>query len=129
MEQPQKTFEEIMREEFAQQDREKKKRLNTTLLKTMCVLRFIGGAFTGLSALALLPLNDWHTIFLLLMTTGNIISLIGIWQMKKWGGYSYILLLVIQIIAIGFNRSVGMAALIGDIVCIIIVASNVDKMD
>ncbi len=39
-----------MREEFAQQDGEKKKRLNTTLLKTMCVLRFIGGAFKGLLA-------------------------------------------------------------------------------
>jgi hypothetical protein len=72
----------------------------------MCVLRFIGAAVIGLSTLSLLSDDAWYTPYVALMNVANVIALIGVWQMKKWGGYSYILLSVTQIIVGGLvNKS------------------------
>lgn len=136
MEQPQKTFEEIMREEFALEDRAQKR---PTIITIMCVLRFTGLILILIYALWLMqnPLigrfagqftSNWYAYFMVVMAVANGIALMGIWQMKKWGAYSYIALLTFQLFfALSIGRLSAVAG-IADFVCIFIVFFHLDKM-
>jgi hypothetical protein len=68
---------------------EEKKR--PTAITVICVIGFIGAAFTIpliFSNIAL-QIGSWYPPYLGLSAIIGFISMVGLWQMKKWAAYTY----------------------------------------
>lgn len=102
-----------------------------TAITVICVLGFIGAAFT-------IPLifsdisgqiGSWYPPYLGLSAIIGLVSMIGLWQMKKWAAYTYTGF-------VGLNQIVLLTMGVWNVIALIIPAivvgialSHVKKMD
>ena len=108
---------------------EEKKR--PTAITVICVLAFIGAAFT-------IPLifsdiagqiGSWYPPYLGLSAITGLVCMIGLWQMKKWAAYTYTGFVVLnQIVLLTMGVWNVMAFLIPAIV-VGIALTHIKKMD
>ena len=108
-----------------------------TALTVICIIFFVTAGFGVLMIPFVLPkLNavygSWYGPYFLISFVLTVISMIGIWRMKKWGLYLYLVLFLVGII-IGIVAKVHftLPTLLGVIVPIVIIAvglANLKKM-
>jgi hypothetical protein len=102
-----------------------------TTITVICVLSFIGAAFT-------LPLifsdisrkiGSWYPPYLGLSAIIGLVCMIGLWQMKRWAAYTYTSFVVLnQIVLLSIGVWNFMALIIPAIV-VGIALSHLKKMD
>jgi hypothetical protein len=102
-----------------------------TAITVVCVIGFIGAAFT-------LPLifsevarkiGSWYPPYLALASVIGLICMIGLWNMKKWAAYTYTAFVLInQVVLLAMGVWNIMALLIPAIV-IAIAMTHLKKMD
>ena len=101
------------------------------IVTIICIISFIG-------ALQVIPLaiseraqqiGIWYPPYLLLTGLIGLICMIGLWKMKKWAGYLYIIVVIVnQIFALSIGLWNVMTLLFPGIVAIILLF-QLKKMD
>ena len=102
-----------------------------TAITIICILGFIGAAFTIpmiFSDLAA-QVGSWYPPYLGLSAVVGLVCMLGLWKMKKWAAYTYI-------VFVALNQRVLLAMGVWNIIALIIpgiiiwiVLAHINKMD
>jgi len=105
------------------------------VITIICVLGFIGVAIGVPALLALLAsgavtgLPGWYLPYLGVTLIVGLISLIGLWQMKKWGALLYAAMFVINQCILFATGLWSPGALIIPLIVTVLALSQLPKMD
>ena len=102
-----------------------------TAITVICVLGFIGSAFTIpmiFSDIAEL-IGEWYPPYLGLSAGIGLFSMIGLWKMKKWAAYTYTGLVVINQFVLFTMGVWSIMALLIPAIVVGIALYHVNKMD
>ncbi|MBC7933411.1 MAG: hypothetical protein H7Z38_22850 [Rubrivivax sp.] len=105
------------------------------VITVICVIGFIGVALGVPALLAVVAtgaqtgLPSWYMPYLGLTMLVGLVSLIGLWQMKKWGAFLYAGMFVINQIILFATGLWTPGALIIPLIVTVIALSQLPKMD
>jgi hypothetical protein len=101
----------------------------------ICVLGFIGVALGIPAVLALLAtgaatgLPGWYLPYLALTLVVGLVSLIGLWKMKKWGALLYALMFVVNQVVLFAGGLWTPGTVVIPLIVTVIALSQLPKMD
>ena len=104
-----------------------------TSITVICILMAIGALVAIPLALAArsttLALPSWYAPFVLFSAAVGLVSMAGLWQMKKWAVYLYATMFVVAQMALVVGKVCSPIGAIIPIVYIAIMTSKLSEMD
>ncbi len=100
-------------------------------ITVICIMGFIGAVFTIplLFSNAAKLIGNWYPPYLGLSAVVGIISMVGLWKMKKWAAYLYAAFVVINQIVLLVMGVWNILALLMPAVVTVIAFAHIRKMD
>jgi hypothetical protein len=107
------------------------KKVRPTAITIICVLSFIGAAFSIPLIFSDLSrqVGNWYPPYLGLSAIIGLICMIGLWQMKKWAAYTYALFFGLNQIVLLTKGVWNVSALIIPSIVVVIALAHLKKMD
>ena len=102
-----------------------------TAITVICILGFIGAAFTIVLLFTDIAeeVGDWYPPYLTLTSILGFVCMVGLWQMKKWAAYTYTGLVGLNQIVLLAMGVWGFGSIFIPAIVVGIALSNVKKMN
>lgn len=100
-------------------------------LSVICFFGFISSAIGLIVSMTDLAkaVGEWYPPFLMLGAVASIAGYIGVWLMKSWGVYILALMFLVAAIVAYAMKEYSPVSLGGSLIILLIVASQIGKMD
>jgi len=114
--------------DYTKSDAETKRPLLITIICVLGILGAVGSLLVLLSDQAK-EVGEWYPPFLAFTSTVGAICFIGFWKMKRWAVYLYVGLVLLNQFVMWTMGVWNLGALLIPLVFIVVVGSQLQKMD